>query len=50
MDIKAYLEAHKNQVESWLQGLLVSPNKEYEKLYEAMNYSLLLGGKEFVQA
>lgn len=45
MDIKAYLEAHKNQVESWLQDLLVSPNKEYEKLYEAMNYSLLLGGK-----
>lgn len=45
MDIKAYLEAHKNQVESWLQGLLVSPNKEYEKLYDAMNYSLLLGGK-----
>lgn len=45
MDIKHYLEGHKDLVESWLKGALTSPNKEYARLYEAMNYSLLLGGK-----
>ncbi|MCF0155427.1 MAG: polyprenyl synthetase family protein [Veillonella sp.] len=45
MDIKVYLNSHKDQVETWLEGLLVSPNTEYSRLYEAMNYSLLLGGK-----
>lgn len=45
MDITHYLDGHKKLVESWLSGALQAPNVEYAPLYEAMNYSLLLGGK-----
>jgi len=45
MNIKEYLANEKKEIESWLTNLLQSPNKEYETLYRAMNYSLLLGGK-----
>ena len=43
--VKQYLIDSKYIVEGWLETLLVSPNEEYKKLYEAMNYSLLQGGK-----
>ncbi|WP_295237208.1 polyprenyl synthetase family protein [Veillonella sp.] len=40
-----YLKASKAWTESYLATLLESPNTEYAKLYEAMRYSLLMGGK-----
>ena len=43
--VKQYLIDSKYIVEGWLETLLVSPNEEYKKLYEAMNYSLLQGEK-----
>ena len=43
--LKTYLEASKQSIEQWLSTVLHSPIPEYKRLYEAMNYSLLQGGK-----
>ncbi len=43
--LKEYLQTNKTVIESFLDTLLQSPNEEYKKLYESMNYSLLMGGK-----
>ena len=43
--LKEYLKASKTWVEDYLKEVLNSPNTEYEKLYESMRYSLLMGGK-----
>lgn len=43
--VKDYLKAGKAWVETYLKTVIASPNAEYAKLYEAMNYSLLMGGK-----
>lgn len=43
--IERYIETNKKLVEDYLETILHSPNEEYKNLYEAMNYSLLLGGK-----
>ena len=40
-----YLETSKQSIEQWLSTVLHSPIPEYKRLYEAMNYSLLQGGK-----
>lgn len=43
--LKTYLETSKQLIEQWLSIVLKSPIPEYTQLYEAMNYSLLQGGK-----
>ena len=43
--LKTYLETSKQSIEQWLSTVLNSPIPEYKRLYEAMNYSLLQGGK-----
>lgn len=43
--LKTYLETSKQSIEQWLTTVLNSPIPEYKRLYEAMNYSLLQGGK-----
>ena len=43
--LKTYLETSKQSIEHWLSTVLNSPIPEYKRLYEAMNYSLLQGGK-----
>ena len=43
--LKTYLETSKQSIEQWLSIVLKSPIPEYKQLYEAMNYSLLQGGK-----
>lgn len=43
--LKTYLETSKQSIEQWLSIVLNSPIPEYKQLYEAMNYSLLQGGK-----
>lgn len=43
--LKTYLETSKQSIEQWLSTVLNSPITEYKRLYEAMNYSLLQGGK-----
>mgnify|MGYP003604635976 CR=1 FL=1 len=43
--IKAYLQEKQLEVENFLDSALVAPNPSYGTLYEAMNYSLLQGGK-----
>lgn len=43
--LKTYLETSKQSIEQWLSTVLHSPIPEYIRLYEAMNYSLLQGGK-----
>lgn len=43
--LKTYLETSKQSIEQWLSTILHSPIPEYKRLYEAMNYSLLQGGK-----
>ena len=43
--LKTYLETSKQSIEQWLSAVLHSPIPEYKRLYEAMNYSLLQGGK-----
>lgn len=43
--LKTYLETSKQSIEHWLSTVLHSPILEYKRLYEAMNYSLLQGGK-----
>ena len=43
--LKTYLETSKQSIEQWLSTVLNSPIPEYKPLYEAMNYSLLQGGK-----
>lgn len=43
--LKTYLETSKQSIEHWLSTVLHSPISEYKRLYEAMNYSLLQGGK-----
>ena len=43
--LKTYLETSKQSIEHWLSAVLHSPIPEYKRLYEAMNYSLLQGGK-----
>ena len=42
---KEYLAASKQNIEQWLGDVLTSPNQEFKPLYEAMNYSLMQGGK-----
>ena len=42
---KEYLAASKQNIEQWLGEVLTSPNQEFKPLYEAMNYSLMQGGK-----
>jgi len=43
--LKTYLTDSKKKVETYLETALQSPNREYSKLYEAMKYSLMMGGK-----
>ena len=43
--LKTYLETSKQSIKQWLSTVLNSPIPEYKRLYEAMNYSLLQGGK-----
>ena len=43
--LKTFLETSKQSIEQWLSTVLHSPIPEYKRLYEAMNYSLLQGGK-----
>ena len=43
--LKTYLETSKQSIEQWLSIVLKSPIPEYKQLYEAMNYSILQGGK-----
>ena len=43
--LKTYLETSKQSIEQWLSTVLHSPIPEYKRLYEAINYSLLQGGK-----
>lgn len=43
--LKTYLETSKQSIEQWLSIVLKPPISEYKQLYEAMNYSLLQGGK-----
>ena len=42
---KEYLASSKQNIEQWLGEVLTSPNQEFKPLYEAMNYSLMQGGK-----
>ena len=43
--LKEYLQQSKADIENYLSSVLTPPNAEYAKLYESMNYSLLMGGK-----
>lgn len=43
--LKEYLQSSKKYIENNLAQYLKSPCQEYDKLYESMNYSLLMGGK-----
>ncbi len=43
--MKTYLQEKKEYIDAYLGGVLQAPNAEYARLYEAMRYSLLLGGK-----
>lgn len=43
--LKEYLTKSKKEIETYVSHILTSPNKEYSRLYESMNYSLLMGGK-----
>lgn len=43
--LKEYLTKSKKEIETYVSHILKSPNKEYSRLYESMNYSLLMGGK-----
>ena len=43
--LKEYLQQSKADIESYLSSVLESPNTEYARLYDSMNYSLLMGGK-----
>ena len=43
--LKEYLTESKKEIEAYLSQVLTSPNEEYSRLYESMNYSLLMGGK-----
>ena len=43
--LKEYLQQSKADIESYLSSVLESPNTEYTRLYDSMNYSLLMGGK-----
>ena len=43
--LKEYLTESKKEIEAYLPQVLTSPNEEYSRLYESMNYSLLMGGK-----
>lgn len=43
--VKTYLAKNQAIIESQLASLLAAPNEAYQPLYEAMNYSLLIGGK-----
>lgn len=43
--LKEYLTKSKKEIETYVSQILTSPNKEYSRLYESMNYSLLMGGK-----
>lgn len=43
--MNTYLKEKKEYIDAYLGGVLQSPNVEYARLYEAMRYSLLLGGK-----
>ena len=43
--LKEYLQQSKADIENYLSSVLTSPNAEYAKLYESMNYSWLMGGK-----
>ncbi len=42
---KDYLASSKQNIEQWLGEVLNSPNQEFKRLYESMNYSLMQGGK-----
>lgn len=43
--LKEYLTKSKKEIETYVSQILKSPNEEYSRLYESMNYSLLMGGK-----
>ncbi|WP_127160133.1 polyprenyl synthetase family protein [Veillonella sp. VA137] len=43
--LKEYLQQSKADIESYLSSVLESPNTEYARVYDSMNYSLLMGGK-----
>lgn len=43
--LKEYLTKSKKEIETYVSQIVTSPNKEYSRLYESMNYSLLMGGK-----
>ncbi len=43
--LKEYLQQSKADIESYLSSVLESPNTEYARLYDSINYSLLMGGK-----
>lgn len=43
--LKEYLTKSKKEIETYVSHILTSPNEEYSRLYESMNYSLLMGGK-----
>ena len=43
--LKEYLTKSKKEIETYVSKILTSPNMEYSRLYESMNYSLLMGGK-----
>lgn len=43
--LKEYLTKSKKEIETYVSQILTSPNEEYSRLYESMNYSLLMGGK-----
>lgn len=45
MEFKTYLAEKKALVEAHLASLLTTEQPQFQKLYEAMNYSLLAGGK-----
>ncbi|MBN1594024.1 MAG: polyprenyl synthetase family protein [Candidatus Coatesbacteria bacterium] len=45
MDIRQYLKEKKMLVDGWLSDCLPAPEQYSEKLFEAMRYSLLAGGK-----
>ena len=37
--LKEYLQQSKADIESYLSSVLESPNTEYARLYDSMNYS-----------
>ena len=40
--LKEYLQQSKADIESYLSSVLESPNTEYARLYDSMNYKLSL--------